>query len=289
MYFVDNAVIMAAGTSSRFAPLSFEKPKALIEVKGEVLIERQIKQLKEAGIKEIYIVVGYKHEQFTYLAEKYDVHIVINEEYLTRNNNGSIYAVKDILKNTYICSADNYFLNNPFECKVEESYYAALYADGTTNEWCMQEDKDGYISEVTIGGENSWYMLGHVFWDERFSKKFIEILEAEYYLPETRNLLWESIFINHLSELQMKIRKYEADYIFEFDTLDELRIFDSTYKKDTRSNIMKKISENLCCSEEEMVNVTAIKAQNNEAAGFEFDLQDRHYRYIYETECVERI
>ena len=45
-YKVDNAVIMAAGISSRFAPLSYEKPKALIPVKGEVLIERQINQIK---------------------------------------------------------------------------------------------------------------------------------------------------------------------------------------------------------------------------------------------------
>ena len=44
-YKVDNAIIMAAGTSSRFAPLSYEMPKALIEVKGEILIERQIRQL----------------------------------------------------------------------------------------------------------------------------------------------------------------------------------------------------------------------------------------------------
>ena len=37
-----NAIIMAAGTSSRFVPLSVERPKGLLEVKGEVLIERQI-------------------------------------------------------------------------------------------------------------------------------------------------------------------------------------------------------------------------------------------------------
>ena len=60
----------AAGTSSRFAPLSYEMPKALTEVKGEILIERQIRQLHEAGIKEIYIIVGYKAEQFEYLREK---------------------------------------------------------------------------------------------------------------------------------------------------------------------------------------------------------------------------
>ena len=42
---VDNAVIMAAGMSTRFAPLSYEKPKALLKVKGEILIERDILQL----------------------------------------------------------------------------------------------------------------------------------------------------------------------------------------------------------------------------------------------------
>ena len=33
-----NAIIMAAGTSSRFVPLSVERPKGLLEVKGEVRI-----------------------------------------------------------------------------------------------------------------------------------------------------------------------------------------------------------------------------------------------------------
>jgi CTP:phosphocholine cytidylyltransferase-like protein len=47
---------MAAGTSSRFAPLSYEKPKGLLKVKGEILIERQIRQLQEAGITDITIV-----------------------------------------------------------------------------------------------------------------------------------------------------------------------------------------------------------------------------------------
>ena len=36
-YKVQNAVIMAAGMSSRFAPLSYEKPKALLKVRGEIL------------------------------------------------------------------------------------------------------------------------------------------------------------------------------------------------------------------------------------------------------------
>ena len=80
---VNNAIIMAAVTASRFAPLSFEKHKALIEVKGEILIERQIRQLQEAGIKEIIVVTGYMAEQFEYLKKKYGVVLVYNPDYLT--------------------------------------------------------------------------------------------------------------------------------------------------------------------------------------------------------------
>ena len=288
MYHVDNAVIMAAGTSSRFAPLSFERPKALIEVRGEVLIERQIRQLQEAGIPEIYIVTGYKAEQFSYLREKFGVKLVHNPDYLTRNNNASIHAVRGILKNSYICSADNYFTENPFEAEVSDCYYAALYAQGATNEWCMEADETGRIRSVTVGGENAWYMLGHVFWNEDFSRRFVEILEAEYDLPETAGKLWESIFIAHLDELEMKIRHYEDDRIFEFDTLDELRVFDETYVSDTRSRILKAVAAQLGCTEKEITEVTAFKTRDNAAAGFTFTFDGVRYACGYEDERIRR-
>ena len=47
---VERAIIMAAGFGSRFVPLTFETPKGLLEVFGERMIERQIKQLHEVGI-----------------------------------------------------------------------------------------------------------------------------------------------------------------------------------------------------------------------------------------------
>lgn len=57
-------MILAAGASTRFIPLSLEQPKGLFEVKGEKLIERQIQQLQDAGIKNITIVLGYKKKCF---------------------------------------------------------------------------------------------------------------------------------------------------------------------------------------------------------------------------------
>ena len=53
---VKNAIILAAGMSTRFEPVSYELPKGLIAVKGEVMTERLIRQLQEAGVREIVIV-----------------------------------------------------------------------------------------------------------------------------------------------------------------------------------------------------------------------------------------
>ncbi|WP_242850131.1 NTP transferase domain-containing protein [Clostridium polynesiense] len=204
---------MAAGAASRFAPISYEKPKALIEVRGEVLIERQIRQLREAGIEEIVIVTGYKAEQFEYLKEKFGVILVHNPEFLNRNNNGSIFAAREYLKNSYICSSDNYFLQDPFECEVEDSYYSCVYAEGSTEEWCVTE-KDGWIQDVKVGGTDSWIMLGHVFWSNEFSQKFLSILEEEYEKPETVDKLWETNLHRAYAGTSFKDSKVSGRFYF---------------------------------------------------------------------------
>ena len=279
-YRTDNAIIMCAGTSSRFAPLSYEKPKALTVVRGEVLLERQIRQLKEAGIPEIILVLGYKKEQFYYLKEKYGVTLVENKEYLVRNNNSSIRAVRDYLGNSYICSADNYFSANPFEREVDGPYYAAVYADGETGEWCMTEDEEGFIDSVTIGGRDAWYMLGHAFWTADFSRTFLTILEEIYDEPGTADLLWEAIYMRYLDRLKLRIRRYPADYIYEFDSFDELRQFDRSYLEDSRSVILKDVAKRLSVREADLTDIRAEK-NGNEASGFTFSAGGKRYAYLY--------
>ena len=181
-----NAVIMAAGTASRFAPLSYEKPKGLLEVKGEVLIERQIRQLKEAGIDDITVVVGYKAELFRYLADQYGVSIVVNEDYDRYNNTSSLIRVIDRLEDTFICCSDNYFPKNVFADIPQDSFYSALYAEGKTGEYCLHLNDSDEIVDVTVGGSDSWYMVGHVFFSREFSERFRQIMLAEYDKPETK-------------------------------------------------------------------------------------------------------
>ena len=254
-YKVNNAVIMAAGLSSRFAPISYEKPKGLLKVRGEILIERQIEQLKAAGIDDITVIVGYKKEYFFYLKQKYGVKIVNNDEYASRNNNGSLWRVRAKLGNTYVCSSDDYFTQNPFEPYVFKAYYSAQYAEGPTKEWCMTTGSNGRIVKVAVGGSDSWYMLGHVYFDRAFSQKFVEILEAEYDRPETTDKLWEDLYIEHIKELDMVMRPYPAGVINEFDSLDELRAFDPHFLENVDSEIFDNIVRVLGCTKAEIHDV----------------------------------
>ena len=57
-----------------------------------------------------------------------------------------------------------------------------------------------------------------------------------------------------------------GDFIFEFDTLDELRDFDDSYINDTRSEILKKVAEKLGIEEKAIGEVKAFKVCNNSAA-----------------------
>ena len=82
------AVILAAGFGMRMVPINLTTPKAMLEVKGERLIERLIRQLQEAGITDITVVAGFLKDEFEYLIDDFNVRLVINKEYAGKNNPG---------------------------------------------------------------------------------------------------------------------------------------------------------------------------------------------------------
>ena len=251
-YRVRNAVIMAAGLSSRFVPLSYERPKGMLRVRDEVLIERQIRQLLERGITDITVVVGYKKEYFFYLAAKFGVHIVVNEQYAEKNNSWTLWLVRERLSNTYVCSSDDYFAENPFERYVWKSYYASVYVDGPTDEWCLVAGANDRITGVSVGGRDAWVMLGHVYFDREFSERFVPLLEAAMGKRENDGKLWEAIYAENLKTLDMEIRRYPEGIIFEFDSLAELEDFDPEFINNVDSEIFDNIVGILGCSRDEI-------------------------------------
>lgn len=279
-YKVRNAVIMAAGFASRFAPLSYEKPKGLLTVKGEVMIERQIRQLQEAGITDITVITGYMKEQFFYLEDKCHVKIIVNEDYFKYNNPATLMCAIDRLGNTYICSSDNYFPENVFEPYVYHAYYSGQENPGNTKEYHMYTAPNGRIKKINwCVDKGVCFMIGHVYFSDDFCKDFVPLLKDKFENdPSCRYELWEDLLAKNIKDLEIYLREYPHDAIYEFDTLDELREFDERYFDNADSAILSNISAALFCHEHDITDFTSIK-EGITNTSFKFTCNGEDYVY----------
>lgn len=280
-YRVDNAVILAAGASTRFIPLSLEQPKGLFEVKGEKLIERQIMQLQEAGITDITLVLGYKKEMFFYLKEKFGVKFIINPSFQIKNNIESLYLAKNELRNTYVCVSDGYFVENPFNQYEYQSFYAGYSVDEATNEMYVKTDTDGRIIAMLKGLNRGQILLGHSFWSAEFSRTFVQLVEADRCDGHYDNKFWEWLVRDNLEVLPaLYYNEYEVGNNFEFDYFEELRQFDHQYLGHTHSEIIRNIKLVFRCDEEDITNFrTVSEGMTNTSFIFGIDGVDYIYRH----------
>lgn len=86
-------IIIAAGLGSRLNPLTNDKPKCLLKIKGKSILERQLEALRECGINNISVVRGYKGKMINFPGIKY----YENTDYESNNIlNSLFYAEKEM-------------------------------------------------------------------------------------------------------------------------------------------------------------------------------------------------
>lgn len=145
------AIILAAGFGMRMVPINTEVPKGLLEVNKEPLIERQIRQLHEVGIREIYVVVGFMKERYEYLIDEFGVELVVNPDYMTKNNLHSVRLVRRHLENAYIIPCDIWCDRNPFDRYESYSWY--MVSDLVENESSVRVNRK---MELVTGSGRKW-------------------------------------------------------------------------------------------------------------------------------------
>ena len=229
---IKRAVIVAAGEGRRLRPVSLSTPKPLVKVNGTRLIDTIINALKLNGIHEIYIVTGYKKEQFfeTYKDDP-DITVLENPWYLKGNNITSVYFARDYIPGSFIIEGDLKIMNTAvFNPEITHSGYLATYMDAPP-EWAIKL-QDGVINYYNIGGgENCYRLWGISMWSESDGQKLSELIRHQVEDVKELNIYWDELALSHSTKTyNLGIREIGLSDIVEIDTFDELVEIDPSYK-----------------------------------------------------------
>lgn len=229
------AILMAAGLGSRMAPLTQKTAKPLVKVRGVSMIETVISALVDV-VDRIYVVVGYKKEQFQPLTEKYEnLFLIENTEYQTVNNISSIHAARSVMgtDDCFICEADLY-VSDPtlFRAPLKNSCYFGKFVKGRSEDWIFEQDGSGRITRVGKGGEDVYNMCGVAWFKAEDAKIVRDAVDEAYARPgEYETLFWDDIVNRNLDKLRLTVHPVEENRIVEIDSVAELERVDPDYKK----------------------------------------------------------
>ncbi len=249
-----NAVILAAGFGMRMVPINLTSPKALMEIRGERLIDRLIDQLHEAGITDITVVVGFMQESFEYLIDEKGVDLVVNNHYNTTNNLYSFGRVLGRIRNTYIVPSDIWCAHNPFRAHELYSWY--MVADEQDDQSLVRVNRKKQLVRVQKG-ETGDRMIGISYLTAADAAKVTA--KAKALIDEGKNTqaFWEESLYDK-DRMIVSPRIVSGDEAVEINTYEQLRDLDSD-SSHLQSAAITAIADALHCSPREIVDIEVLK------------------------------
>ena len=266
-----NAIILAAGFGMRMVPINTETPKGLLEIKGERLIERTIRQLHEVGITEIYVVVGFMKEQYEYLIDEYGVDLIVAPDYASKNNLHSLKTAAAHLSNSYIIPCDIWCEKNPYSRNELYSWYMVsdLVDDDST---VRVNRKQELVVQKEQAGGNA--MIGICYLLEAEAAVVRERLEELGRDSRYDGAFWEETLYQK-DRMIVTARVVHAADAVEINTYEQLREIDSDSSQ-LQTDAIQVICEALGAQQDEVTNITVLKKGMTNRS-FLFSCKDKKY------------
>ena len=265
------AIILAAGFGMRMVPINTETPKGLLEIKGERLIERTIRQLHEVGITEIYVVVGFMKEQYEYLIDEYGVELIVAPDYVSKNNLHSLKTAAAHLSNSYIIPCDIWCEKNPYSRNELYSWYMVsdLVDDDST---VRVNRKQELVVQKEQAGGNA--MIGICYLLETEAEIVRERLEELGRDSRYDGAFWEETLYRK-DRMIVTARVVHAADAVEINTYEQLREIDSDSSQ-LQTDAIQVICEALGAQQNEVTNITVLKKGMTNRS-FLFSCKDKKY------------
>lgn len=266
-----NAIILAAGFGMRMVPINTETPKGLLEIKGERLIERTIRQLHEVGITEIYVVVGFMKEQYEYLIDEYGVELIVAPDYASKNNLHSLKTAADHLSNSYIIPCDIWCEKNPYSRNELYSWY--MVSDMVDDDSTVRVNrKQELVVQKEQAGGNA--MVGICYLLEAEAAVVRERLEELGRDSRYDGAFWEETLYRK-DRMIVTARVVHAADAVEINTYEQLREIDSDSSQ-LQTDAIQVICEALGAQQNEVTNITVLKKGMTNRS-FLFSCKDKKY------------
>ena len=250
----ESAIILAAGYGMRMIPINREIPKGLLQVKGETLIERIIRQLHGVGVFKIYIVVGFMKESYEFLIDKYGVELVVNTRYASTNNLISLKCVAEHIHNTYILPCDIWAAHNPFRDHEFYSWYMVSDTKDSDSNVKINRNLELIRSRLSESGNR---MIGISFIHkrdaEKLRSKILEISETKH----GEGQFWETALFS-CKDMELTGRLVSDKNYLEINTYEQLRSIDSNGDQ-LRSEALDTISNVFCTILDSITGIEILK------------------------------
>ena len=249
-----NAIILAAGFGMRMVPINLTTPKAFLEVNGEKLIERTIRQLKDAGVQDITVVVGFMKDSFEYLIDEYGVDLVYNPEFASANNIRSLGLVLSKLSNTYIIPCDIWCDRNPFRRNELYSWY--MVSDLIDEESTVRVNRK--MELVTVSEDEPGNgMIGISYLLDDDAAVVRTRMEKLLSTGKHDDAFWETALYDR-DRMFIRARVVHSTDAVEINTYEQLRELDS-HSNQLKSDAIRTIAEALDCGEQDVKEITVLK------------------------------
>lgn len=227
------AIILAAGLGTRLRPLTNDRPKCMVEVNGVKIIQKQLENLIQNGIKkeDICVISGYEAEKLEeFINHNFKgVNIIRNSDYSKTNNMYSMYLARDFVKNNefILMNADVFYESVVIKELLNDERKNLMVCDnGTYIEESMKIVKEASeIKEISkqISEKEAYGVTIDVYkFSKNANEKFIKII-VDYIENKQELNAWTEVAINKLVK-EEKFDSLDIKYKWvEIDNHDDLR------------------------------------------------------------------
>lgn len=137
------AVILAAGKGERLRPLTDYKPKALLPVCNKPLLEYQIEMLRNHGIEEIAVVVGYLENE---IKKKYDLKFFKDDK--IKGTASALYSARDFIDEDFILVYGDLFFDGSIKEIIEKENSMAVVEVNDVSRYGEVVFRDGKLTGI---------------------------------------------------------------------------------------------------------------------------------------------